>query len=212
MTFGLFTHIASRALGKHIHKYVPASGSPRVLVIRPCRVLCSSFGSFRAFIIRLMPGLCHPVPTESILPNPDIPSGGTELPTVCPSLLGDCPSRSQFLRPFDVSLSGPSGLLSGHYVCSGNWSGRCPTAALAAIWPLPLSGYCKANATFSVRGIRLPPLRLLLFGHRSGRWLCGHHNPATLAASLGSHPNDVRLSSSPAALRPFRLMSYHSLG
>ena len=27
MTFGLFTNIASRALGKHIHKYVPASGS-----------------------------------------------------------------------------------------------------------------------------------------------------------------------------------------
>ena len=27
MTFGLFTTIASGALGKHIHKYVPASGS-----------------------------------------------------------------------------------------------------------------------------------------------------------------------------------------
>ena len=77
----------------------------------------------------------------------------------------------------------------------------CPTAALAAIRLLPLSGYCKADATFFVRGIRSS-----LFGHRSGRWLSSHPNPAAPAALLGRrHTDDVRLPSCPAALRPFRL-------
>ena len=76
-----------------------------------------------------------------------------------------------------------------------------PTTALAAIRSLPLSGYCKADATFFVRGIRSS-----LFGHRSGRWLSSHPNPAAPAALLGRrHTDDVRLPSCPAALRSFRL-------
>ena len=51
MTFGLFTNIASRARGKHIYKYVPASGeySHRVSVIRPMpgtpRPVCAGYTS-----------------------------------------------------------------------------------------------------------------------------------------------------------------------
>ena len=53
MTFGLFANIASRAIGKHIHKYVPASGSIS--------------GYIR-----------HPAPIPG---HPTIPSGGTVIPT-----------------------------------------------------------------------------------------------------------------------------------
>ena len=63
MTFGLFTSVASRAPGKHIHKYVPASGSVSGYIRHP-----SSGSEAGVFIIRILkPGLHHPVPKPGTL-------------------------------------------------------------------------------------------------------------------------------------------------
>ena len=67
--------------------------------------------------------------------------------------------------------------------------GHCPTVvALVVVRPVPLLGYCEADAAVFVRGIRLPPLRPLLFDHRSGHWLFGHHNPVIVPASSSFRP------------------------
>ena len=67
--------------------------------------------------------------------------------------------------------------------------GHCPTVvALVVVRPVPLLGYCEADAAVFVRGIRLPPLRPLLFDHRSGHWLSGHHNPVIVPASSSFRP------------------------
>ena len=74
MTFGLFTNIASRALGKHIHKYVPASGSLSGYIRHPApRPGSSSSGSDTGYSSF---GSSFPIPG-----HPTIPSGGTVIPT-----------------------------------------------------------------------------------------------------------------------------------
>ena len=62
MTFGLFTNITSRALGKHIYKYVPASGeySHRVSFIRSVTGYSSSGSVAGVSLIRISPGIHHP--------------------------------------------------------------------------------------------------------------------------------------------------------
>ena len=83
MTFGLFTNIASRARGKHIHKYVPASGSVSGYIRHPApkpgssssgsETGSSSSGSDTGYSSF---GSSFPIPG-----HPTIPSGGTVIPT-----------------------------------------------------------------------------------------------------------------------------------
>ena len=84
MTFGLFTNIASRALGRHIHKYVPTSGYLSGYIHHPApKPGSSSSGSETGSASSGSDtGYSSFGSSFSIPGHPTIPSGGTVIPTI----------------------------------------------------------------------------------------------------------------------------------
>ena len=111
---GSLKHIYVSSFGERfppglLHPVSTPAGSCRVCVSPPVLIGASSSSPCRACTFRFLPGtphpvltglagLVHPVLTGSSSPGPDIPSGGTEIPTISPftSAWDVSPVRSAF--------------------------------------------------------------------------------------------------------------------